>query len=112
MAVPQKGLRSAASILARRKVLLPALLAAVAAALLSAVVVYRAALADALLAQLQATAAQKARVCTADQVHNATLYDPKLAALWIEAQDALLNTCPVLSQAPSSPKERRRNLYC
>ena len=71
MAVPQKGLRNAAAFLARRRLLLPALLAAIAATLLSAVVVYRAALADALLAQLQATAAQPSAACATDQVHAA-----------------------------------------
>ena len=69
MAAPQKGLRNAASALVRRKgLLLPALLLAVAAAALATVFAHRAALADALLAQLQATSAQRGAPSTAGQV--------------------------------------------
>ena len=69
MAAPQKGLRNAASALVRRRgLLLPALLLAIAAAVLSTVFAYRAALADALLTQLQATSAQRAAASSAEQV--------------------------------------------
>ncbi len=60
MAAPQKGLRNAASALARRKgLLLPALLLAVAAVVLYTVFAHRAALADALLTHLQATSSNQ-----------------------------------------------------
>ena len=112
MAVPQKGLRNAASALARRKVLLPALLAAVAAVLLSTVFVYRAALADALLTQLQATSAPQSAASVTEQVPAtaARLYAMLPAPQWsmqCPSQRSHIARCqdPVYAPGMYSPTE-------
>ena len=83
MAVPQKGLRSAASALVRRRpLLLPALLVAVAAAVLSTVFVYRAALADALLTQLRAASSQRPKASATYQAGHPILSAQELHVPW------------------------------